>query len=332
MSDPSRVGIVGLGLIGGSLARVLRRGDRPVVATTRAPHARAGARALGVEVVDDLGAVVARSDVVVVAAALDVLPAVVAEAAALAAGVDHLPTVTDVGSVKASVAAAVPAAQHALFVGGHPMAGTEHSGWEASEADLFHRRTWALAVDGATDLSRWADVARVALAAGSTIVPVDPAEHDAAVALTSHAPYVLAATAATAVDRAPNPALLRSLAAGSFDSLTRVAGGHPTLGAQMAEANRAPVAAVLRDWAHALVAVADRLDGGLDLAEAFSAGRAARVALDAAGHGAVATTRSLDRAGLLALGRDGGRVVAVRDATSDQVEVDAQVPVDRGAQ
>lgn len=320
------VGIVGLGLIGGSLARALvARGGR-VVATTRSAEAQAGARALGVEVVDDPAALAASGvDVLAAATALAHLPTTVAELGR-AAGPDG-PTVTDVGSVKAPIAAL--AGTVPTLVPGHPMAGTESSGWDAGTADLFEGRTWALAVDRPVDLGRWADVARVALAVGATVVPVSADEHDRAVALVSHLPYALAAVAAGLVDDHAAPELARALAAGSFRDLTRVAGGHPTLGPEMASGNADALAPILRDVGRRLVALADALDAGDDaVVEAtFAAGRQARQRHEAtAGPTRTAGTATLDREGLLGLGRIGGRVSEIRRVGPDGVDATFSTP------
>jgi prephenate dehydrogenase len=297
-----------------------------VVATTRNAEARAGARAFGIEVVDDPAAVVgAGVDLVVAATALAHLPTTVAELGA-AAGADG-PTVTDVGSVKAPIAALAAAVP--TLVPGHPMAGTEHSGWDAGTPDLFAGRTWALAVDPPVDLGRWGDVARMALAVGATVVPVAAAEHDRAVALVSHLPYALAAVAAGLVDDHAEPALARALAAGSFRDLTRVAGGHPTLGAEMASGNAAALAPMLRDVGRRLVAVAEALDAGdQDLVAAtFATGRRARQRHDStAGDARTTGTAILDREGLLGLGRIGGRISEIRRVGPDGVDATFSTP------
>jgi prephenate dehydrogenase len=320
------VGIVGLGLIGGSLARALVAAGARVVATTRNPTTREGAAALGVEILDDLGAVAASGvEVVVAATALAQLPTTVAELGA-AVGAEG-PIVTDVGSVKAPIAAlASEMADPAGLVPGHPMAGTEESGWDAGSADMFAGRTWALGVDAPAALDRWATVAAMALAVGSPVVPVSATEHDDVVALVSHLPYALAALTASAVDLEPHPALARSLAAGSFDSLTRVAGGHPTLGAEMASGNRTALAARTRELVTALELVAEALEAGDDeeVSAVFDRGLRARALLGPPSGDRRTTT--LDRAGLLDLGRAGGRVVAVRSAGADAVEVDVITP------
>jgi prephenate dehydrogenase len=208
------------------------------------------------------------------------------------------------------------------------MAGNEGSGWSSATPDLFDGRTWALGVEADVPLTRWAAVAGVALAVGSQVVPLDAQEHDDAVALVSHLPYALAALAAGAVDDEPHPALARSLAAGSFASLTRVAGGHATLGAAMAVGNRAAVARRARTFAAGLERLADALesdaDADADVEAVFAAGLRAHAVLGAAS--GAPRRAELDREGLLALGRVGGRVVAVHDAGPDTVEVDLVTP------
>jgi prephenate dehydrogenase len=320
VTAPATVGVVGLGLIGGSLARALGEAGHRVLASTRADEARTDAAAEGIEVVDDPADLVEPCDVVVLAVPLPVMAEVMGRVGrALATAPEGTaPTLTDVGSVKRGVAAAAATlADPSVVVPGHPLAGTEHVGWGASDAGLFRDTRWALAVDEPVDLARWATVARVALATGADVVPVTVAEHDAAVALTSHLPYVLAATVAGVLDGTSRSALARSLAAGSFRDVTRVAGGHPTLGAEMATANREPlqariahVRAVLRELDEALSEGDSSVVEGL-----FRAGHDGRTWLDRRGHDdGPATEVELDRDGLVDLGRSGGRVVAVADA------------------
>lgn len=332
------VGIVGLGLIGGSLAQDLVARGVHVVATTRSHATRVDAADAGITVVDAVADVVGEADLVVVAVALDALPETLAAvAAALPEGSPH-PTITDVGSVKAPPVARAEALfdDPSVFVPGHPMAGTELSGWAAADPRLFAGRRWALGIDAPVALGRWAEVAALALAVGSEVVPVGVVAHDAAVALVSHLPYAVAATAAALLDADPDAALARSLAAGSFADLTRVAGGHPTLGADMARANRTAVAARLGQMGDGLHDLAAQLEDGADGAGAgavearFDAGRAGRAALDAAGAAATEPRLvRLDREGLRALGERGGRVTAVGSAAPDAevIEVTVVEPV-----
>ena len=328
------VGVVGLGLVGGSLAQALLARDVHVVATTRDPATRADAADAGVTVVDDVDAVVGEADLVVLAVPVPALDAQLARIGAALAAHGVAPTVTDVGSVKAPVAAAAARSlpDAAVFVPGHPMAGTEHAGWAAADPRLFEGRRWALAVDAPVDLGRWSDVAALAVEVGAEVVPVGAAAHDAAVALVSHLPYALAATAAAMLADDPDADLAAALAAGSFGDLTRVAGGHPTLGPDMATANAAALADRLDDAAARLTALARSLaDGTPAVDEAFGAGRRGRAVLDAAHTAEAAPTPTrLDRAGLAALGRRGGRVVAAHPTGLGAAEVEVTV-VDPGA-
>ncbi|HMJ78302.1 MAG TPA: prephenate dehydrogenase/arogenate dehydrogenase family protein [Iamia sp.] len=333
MSEVGRVGIVGLGHIGGSLALALRDAGVEVVATSPSASTRELAAANGVGVVGSVDALVERSDVVVVAAALHVLGGVVIQAVDAAARQAQPPTVTDAGSVKVPVVEQVRKGtdHHSLFVPGHPMAGNEGSGFASAVPHLFSRRTWAVTPAGDVGLDRWAAVARVALAVGSTVVPVAADEHDDAVALTSHLPYALAALVAGTVGA--EHGLLRSLAAGSYDSLTRVAGGHESLGSAMALRNRAALVPRLRTLAKELETLADRLvevtdpddvsrlrDPGRTIHDVFESGFTSKRA-DARPAGA-SRTETLVRAELLELGRSGGRVVGVDEAGPDAVTVE----------
>ncbi|MBA2497101.1 MAG: prephenate dehydrogenase/arogenate dehydrogenase family protein, partial [Acidimicrobiia bacterium] len=222
----SPVGVIGLGLIGGSVAGAVLAAGGAVVGWDPDPATRDHAAAAGVTIAPSPEAVVAavadggvadRADdrVVVVAAPLDDAPGVVA--AALATGGPDGPTVTDVASVKGPVLAA--AAGHPAYVTSHPMAGTERSGWAAASPTLFVGAPWLVLVDDDTALSRIAAVARLVLALGARPVPLDPAGHDAVLATISHLPHVLAAL----LTLQAGPAL--PLAAGSLHGAARVAAG-----------------------------------------------------------------------------------------------------------
>ncbi|QCQ93276.1 prephenate dehydrogenase [Rhodococcus sp. SGAir0479] len=229
--------VLGLGLIGGSLLRAAVRAGRRGWGWNRSAPTVDAARADGFDADTDLVAVLRRAaaDRALIVVAVP-LPAVDATLAAIA---EHAPgcPVTDVVSVKAEVAAAV--ARHGLrdrFVGGHPMAGTSQSGWEAGDPDLFRDAVWVVSADDGVDPQIWSQVARLALDCGAVVVPAESAEHDAAVARVSHLPHVLAE--ALALAGAAGGELALGLAAGSFRDGTRVAGSAPTLVRAMCEGNR----------------------------------------------------------------------------------------------
>ncbi|MGH8794741.1 MAG: prephenate dehydrogenase/arogenate dehydrogenase family protein, partial [Stackebrandtia sp.] len=182
-----RVGVVGLGLIGGSLSRALRHAGHDVRGADFDARTRGLAADAGFDVVDDPRALV-DADVVFLAVPLPALPAVLPTFA------DFRGLLTDVTSVKARVAALVAQCCSGVrFVGGHPMAGKETSGFEAGEAGLFRDRTWVLCLDDDTRLEDWRSAARLVCGLGARAVAAVSSEHDAAAARISHLPHLLAA-------------------------------------------------------------------------------------------------------------------------------------------
>lgn len=239
------VAVVGLGLIGGSLARLLAARDVDVVATDVSPATRAAARRAGLTVADDVAGCVAGAGLVVLATPLRAMATVAADVAV------HAPasaTVTDVGSVKGPVRAEMAAAGLAgRYVGAHPMSGTQHSGFDASDAGLLDGVRWAVTVDDGTDPDRLATVLALVTGPCAGTAAVLPDEvHDEAAALVSHVPHVLATQLLNAVAGAPVRDVALGLAAGSFRDGTRVALTDPARTEAMVTQNAAWVAPALR--------------------------------------------------------------------------------------
>ncbi|WP_171061624.1 prephenate dehydrogenase [Rhodococcus zopfii] len=266
--------VLGLGLIGGSLLRAAVAAGREAWGYNRSSGAVDAAVADGFDASTDLPAVLRRaasSDALVVVAVP--MPAVDAVLAAVA---EHAPNValTDVVSVKSAVAAAVAArGLSARFVGGHPMAGTAESGWDAGTADLFRDAVWVVAVDDGADPGVWQQVAGLALDCGSVVVPAESGEHDAAVARISHLPHVLAE--ALALAGAGGGDLALALAAGSFRDGTRIAGTAPALVDAMCEGNATALLAALDETLEVLRTAREQLADGRT-GDLTSAGHAAR--------------------------------------------------------
>lgn len=287
LRDSSRVGVVGLGLIGGSLARALAAEGVGVVATDPSPRARTAARDAGLRVVDDVAELCAQlPDLIVLAVPLQAMGAVaktVAEAVDGRPGWD--PTVTDVGSVKGPVRDAVDdAGLGTRYVGAHPMAGTENSGFDASFPDLLRGIRWVVTVtagaatvaddvpgtgagratppsDRGTSPERLADLLRLitGVLGGSVVVLTDDV-HDEVAALVSHVPHVLAGELLGLVAGAPVRDIALRMAAGSFRDGTRVAYGDPRRTEAMVTQNAAWVAPALRLAARDLEKLADALE------------------------------------------------------------------------
>ncbi|MGW0178273.1 prephenate dehydrogenase [Nocardia sp. NPDC003345] len=273
--DHTALCVLGTGLIGGSLLRAAATAGRTTWGYNRSAPGVAAARASGFDVTGDLAATLGRaadSDALIVVAVP--MPAVDPMLDAIAT---HAPDcgLTDVVSVKAPVAAAVRRfGLEQRYVGGHPMAGTSESGWQATDPELFRGAAWAVGVDAGTDPHTWTRVTRLALDCGSVAVPVIASEHDRAVARISHLPHVLAEALAVAGARGGDLAL--GLAAGSFRDGTRVAGTAPDLVRAICEPNSDALLAVLDETLAALTEARAALDTSTSLDDLTAAGYAAR--------------------------------------------------------
>ncbi|WP_106848946.1 prephenate dehydrogenase/arogenate dehydrogenase family protein [Blastococcus sp. Marseille-P5729] len=236
MRTQGPVAIIGLGLIGGSLALRLRREDQQVWAHARSPETRSAAEQHGIRAYADLPEMLtALPEGATLVIATPMEPAL-ASLPKIAEHTGEGVTVTDVVSVKGPlVAAAREAGLAHRFVGAHPMAGTAESGFDAADPDLLTGATWVITLDQDTDLQRWAQVCDLALQAGGRVVPADSEWHDHAAAWISHLPHVLAELLASNVE--PR-SLLGSLAAGSYRDATRVALTRPELVEAMLVGNR----------------------------------------------------------------------------------------------
>jgi prephenate dehydrogenase len=156
---------------------------------------------------------------------------------------DTTGVVTDVGSVKSSVVAAV---DDPRFVGGHPMAGSEQEGVDGADADLFEGAVWVLTPTAATDDSAYATVRNAVTELGAEVVSLSPEHHDALVAVVSHVPHLTAATLMGLADeRATEHRALLRLAAGGFRDMTRIAAGHPGIWPDICAENRSAIVEVL---------------------------------------------------------------------------------------
>ncbi|HYP03653.1 MAG TPA: prephenate/arogenate dehydrogenase [Cyanobium sp.] len=257
------VGIVGLGLIGGSLGLDLQAAGAVVKALVHreATAERARRRGLATEVSTD-PAVLLDCGLVVLALPLDRL---LDPGPELLAALPAEAVLTDVGSVKAPVLARWEGLVGGRFVPGHPMAGTASSGVEAGEPGLFRGRPWVATPSAATDPVALEAVCELAGAVGARWLTCAAGEHDRAVALISHLPVLVSAALLQAADRGSRqpvgsgagedlPALVRALASSGFADTTRVGGGNPELGTLMARSNQEAVLAVLGFYREAITA------------------------------------------------------------------------------
>jgi len=214
---------------------------------------------------------------------------------------------TDVTSVKGAVLQEVQSfGLLARFVGGHPMAGTAHSGWSAGNARLFDGAPWVIGVDEHVDPDVWAMVMNLALDCRAVVVPTRSDEHDAAAATISHLPHLLAEALAVTAGEVP---LAFALAAGSFRDGTRVAATAPDLVRAMCEANSDQLLPALERTLALLGGARDALAAKSPLTELVEAGHAARIRYDSFSRPdivAIAIGEENWREGLAAAGRAGG--------------------------
>jgi prephenate dehydrogenase len=256
VAETTSVALVGTGLIGGSIGLALRRAGVTVCGFDR-DRARAAA-ALDAGAVDqlapDLAGAVADADLTVVAVPVGHVADVVVEA--LDAGAR---LVTDVGSVKAPVVAAVEASRPDAaprYVGGHPMAGSEQEGLAGASPDLFVGATWVLTPTGRTDPAVFAEVRSWVSDLGAEVIAVAPELHDALVAVVSHVPQLAASTLMNVANRGGDDhAVLLRLAAGGFRDMTRIASGHPGIWPDICAENRDAIVGTLDDYLDELARV-----------------------------------------------------------------------------
>jgi prephenate dehydrogenase len=267
--------VLGLGLIGGSVMRAAADAGREVFGYNRSVEGVTAAKADGFDATKDIEKALKR------AAKTDALIVVAVPVPALPIVLEHIrefapdAPLTDVTSVKAAVLDQVKSyGLLANFVGGHPMAGTAHSGWAAGSATLFDGAPWVLSVDDHVDPDVWATVMDLALDCKAIVVPAKSDEHDAAAAAISHLPHLLAESlAATAAD----VPLAFALAAGSFRDGTRVAATAPDLVRAMCEANAEQLLPALDHSIDLLEKARESLAADGSVADLVEDGHAARV-------------------------------------------------------
>ncbi len=317
--------MLGLGLIGGSLMRAALP-HTSVFGWTRSAQTRDEAAADGFDVSATLDQALARA---VAMDALVVLATPVTAFRPLLKQINELaPNVrlTDVASVKGIVAEQVAElAPHTRFVGSHPMAGTQYSGWLAGAGDLFTGAAWVTCLDEDSDIDDWVSVARVALAIGSHVVPADALSHDQAVARVSHLPHLMALALAQVGEEGGELAM--SLAASSFGDGTRVAGTRPELIRAMTETNAEALSSALNDVLALLGVARASLASTGSLVKITEGGHAARLRFDRRGGDLIPVQLSggdlVEQ--LLSVGASGGYVTDI-GADSDGLVIEALYP------
>ncbi len=247
-SDDKRAAVIGIGMIGGSVAAALRR--RGWFVTGDDVDATRVEQAIAREVVD-AGGIDPHARITFIATPVSDV------ATQARAALERGSLVTDVGSVKGTIAQTVV---HENFVGGHPMAGSERAGLDGVNPDLFEGATWVLTPSSRTSPEVYLEIRNLVASLGADIVTLDPDEHDEMVATISHVPHLAAsALMDVALRRSSDHDAILRLAAGGFRDMTRIAAGHPSLWADIALDNRAAIIEGIGELTAALDQISESL-------------------------------------------------------------------------
>lgn len=278
----NRLTIIGVGLIGGSLARALRKAGvvNEIVGCGR--NEGALRRAVEIGVIDrytlDMAQAVRGADMIVIAVPVGSMGEVFR---IIVPVLDNQAVITDVGSTKGSV---VEAALNACgtvpinFVPGHPIAGTERSGVEASFAELYQRRRVILTPLPETNPEAVAKVHAMWQAAGAEVESMAVQHHDEILAATSHLPHILAFGLVDSLARMEDTREIFRYAAGGFRDFTRIASSDPQMWTDICLANRTALLQMLGHFAEDLAGINEAIDkgDGEHLLKVFRRAKAAR--------------------------------------------------------
>lgn len=268
-----RAQVIGTGLIGGSVSMGLREQGWHVTGT----DSEEGIAELAAEegIIDAVG-LDPEAELTVVAAPVGAIPQLAKQALAMTRGV-----VTDVGSTKGEICSLVTDGR---FVGGHPMAGSEHDGLAGARHDLFEGAMWVLTPTETTDERAFATVRAAVRSMGAESIALEPAVHDEMVAQVSHVPHLTAATLMCLADDSSieHRALLR-LAAGGFRDMTRISAGRASIWPDICIANRGAIVAGLDRLTSALEEIKGHVESNdsAKLLELLERARDARINLPA---------------------------------------------------
>jgi prephenate dehydrogenase len=263
MAEYDTVAIVGVGLIGGSIGLALRerRLAQKIIGIGRRQTTLDKARDVGAidHGVTNLANGVSQAQLIIVATPVDTIAERVVQVSAVCPAAS---LITDAGSTKESIVSAVDAGLAARrsgprFVGSHPLAGDHRTGPEHSRADLFEGRTVVITPSEHTRTAAVTEVRGFWESLGANVTSMTPAKHDAALAITSHLPHMVAVALAAAT-----PSELLSLTASGWRDTTRVAGGDPALWQAILTENRQHALDALDLMSQTFTSLRDSLEQG----------------------------------------------------------------------
>lgn len=278
----NRLCVIGVGLIGGSLARALKKAGAvgEVVGAGRNVTQLELAQSLGVidRYDDDITAAVKGCDMVVLAVPLGAMQGVLEK---VVPAVDDKMVITDVGSAKASVVAAAKSVFKTLpatFVPGHPIAGTEKSGVEASFAELFTKRRIIITPLDSSSADAVSKVRRMWQACNAEVIETSVEHHDEVLAATSHLPHMLAYSLVDTLAKMDEKQEIFDYAAGGFRDFTRIASSDPDMWHDICLSNKDALVAMIKKFMDDLQVLSNAIENNDSayLKQTFSRAKKAR--------------------------------------------------------
>jgi prephenate dehydrogenase len=255
---PSRIAILGVGLLGGSVAKAIRRAQPSVKVVGWSRTSTTTAEALALGVIDEIASSPAEAccdcDVVIVAAPVDRI----AELSRIALDVcPETCLVTDVGSTKVTIVDAMRSHPRAAgnFVGAHPIAGREKAGVKHSIETLFDDKCVILTPDEATKAAGLERASAFWRLTGANVIVLNADQHDAYLAATSHVPHLVSAAVAKLL-----PPAARPLVGSGWIDTTRIAAGDPEMWAAICRENYSAIRAELTRFAESIQNLTEMLD------------------------------------------------------------------------
>lgn len=271
-----KVFIIGLGLIGGSVAQAIRRvHDVQIIGYDSRIKSVNEAKSLGIidEYASELSQGAADADLIIISVPVNSVLGIIKELASLELKPDVL--ITDTGSTKRKIMekAKEYLCDRYLFIGGHPMAGSHKSGVQASKPDLFENAFYFIVADEKTHAEQVERLKEWLKGTRAKFMAVDPVQHDKAVGLISHFPHIIASGLVLHLKQYSGQGLsLRRLAAGGFRDITRIASSDPIMWQDIISDNRDMMLELFQSWDDEMAKIKEMLiENDKDKIKAFFA-------------------------------------------------------------
>ena len=268
------IGIIGLGLIGGSIAKALKeKTDIKIVAMNRSEKSLIDAYNDGV--IDEYSltdmSIFNECDIIIVCTTVDTIPTYVSK---LKPFIKNDCIITDVGSTKKKICDTLSNVKDICFIGGHPMAGSEQTGYKSAKAHLFENAFYIFTPINDVPQSKINQMTDIAKILGATPVVISPEIHDYTVAAISHVPHIIASSLVNTVKNlADDNGYMHSFAAGGFRDITRIASSSPDVWNSICQDNREPILKVLDTYIETIKELKKSLERKEDIYSFFESAR-----------------------------------------------------------